>query len=272
MKKLVALLLAGIMLCCLVSCSPEAPAEDPVDDTPTVGDSEKQYSFMRKDNSGVFQPVSAVIFDKGEDFELTICYGYINDKGEAVPVPAVFSARNMLDEFGTIDNVTFEPYDDGTESCKVTVSVSGYGYPASIVCHLKEQEGDEPVKAIPIIPVGEAAQYVNHSDFRFFVKNSDGSYSAIDYISADNRLTVLTIAYGRIEDGNVKLYETRFRSRDFIEPTEFLTVSPDWRNTDDCVVAVNARLESCGAYVYCEPENVPGVMNACLPVVLNYSP
>ena len=286
MKKIIALLLTLIMLFGIAACSdvkkPAATDTEVTDsgtqsdtpdfEPPAVGSYERRYCFMRKDyNGSEYTPVSAIFIDNYEDIDMDICFGYIDDNGEPVVVSAAFEVRNMLSD-DPIDSVRVDPCNTSTERCKVYVCTGDFKHHASIVCYPDGIEDAGSVAALPIIPVGEVASRVYNSNARFFMKNDEGGYSAIDYISPNERITTMTIAYGTIEDGSVQLYDSKFWARNFEELNGSLTVIPTGTAVKECIVVINTEKQLNGAYVYCEQDNVSGVIQTALPVIVNYQP
>ena len=275
MKKLIALLLAGIMLCCLAACTAtneNSSVDSAVTDSgespsgwPTGGVDGTRRGFMCK-RDGEYVPVSMLFSNGFEDINTEICYGYLDETGEPVIIRGSFHIRNMLAGDDPVDCITVDPCDTPTESCRIS-SYSQLDYLVGVFFRPEVNENGEFLAALPIIPVGR-------SDVKsgFLMKNDDGSYSPIDYISVNERITTLVIAYGKIENGNVQLYDSKYWAKDDEEELNgFLTVIPTGTSVTECIVVVNTEKDANGNYLYCEPDNAPGVVQTSLAVIVNYS-
>ena len=275
MKKLIALLLAGIMLCCLAACSAannNSSVDSQVTDSgesaaepPAVGAYRNRSGFLRKEH-GRYTPVSVLLYEGRDFLDLDLAFGYIDDDGEPVITRGSFWMGNMLDGDDPVDFVYLDPQNTSTESCRVNGDYRDIKYLVSIFFRPDDDATDEFVASLPIIPSA------GDSQFRFFVKNDNGGYDPIDYIRANEGITSLQIAFGKIENGNVELYDTKYWAKcTYTELNGFLTVVPTGTRTKECYVIVNTENESNGHYLYCEPDNVPGVARTSLAVIVDHS-
>ena len=275
MKKLIALLLAGIMLCCLAACSAAnnnssvdsqaADSGESAAEPPTVGADRKRSGFLRKEHDR-YTPVSVLLCDGRDWLDMDLAFGYIDDDGEPVITRGSFWKGDMLEGYDPVDCFMLDPENTSTESCRVNGDYRDVKYLVGIFFRPDDDATDEFVASLPIIPSA------GDSPFRFFVKDDNGFFSPIDYVTVSEGMTTLKIAYGKIENGNVELYDAKYWAKcTFTELNGFLTVVPTGTSTKECYVIVNTEKESNGHYLYCEPDNVPGVIRTSLAVIVDHS-
>ena len=280
MKKIISLFLVVTMLCCLVACTttekPNAtnnesinstddetldgaiPNEVPGDGAPMVGSSsEIQYGFLWK-RDGEYKPISVINLNEVEEDQFTLCYGYMDDNGEVVQLTASFEVYNNLND-DTVEGITIDPPNTPTDICQVTIENFNCNS-ACVFCRSSEAG----TAALPVIP-----QVLGRGP-GFLKKNDDGSYSPINYITADKGIATMTLSFGWIDNGTLKLYDSKYWAKAIDDdPNGFLTVAPTGMSTTDCIVVTNTEKPTNGAYVYCEPDCAPGIVQAALPIVVN---
>ena len=220
--------------------------------------------FLRKVN-GKYQYCDALWIHNGEDLDADIAFGSIDDDGEVTLYASKFEVRNAWGD-DPIDYVTVDPSGTSTENCKVTAQASGGEGMPYILC----TPDDCPGILCASLPIGGFTG--RGGVMHFLQKDDNGNYKPINYISAHEGITTLTIAYGDVDDnGKATLYDTKYWAKDNVEELNgFLTVIPTGTSTQEAIVVVNTEKDHNCNFLYCEPDNYPGVICASLPVIVTH--
>jgi hypothetical protein len=211
-----------------------------------------------------YVPINFLNLDH-ENLQTDIAYGYVDNNGNATLYTSKFEVRNAWGD-DPIDYVTTDPSGTDTETCTVTAEAAGGDGMPYILC-TPDNCPSVLCASLPIYGFSGSG-----SAMHFLQKGDNGKYKSVNYISAGEGITTVTIAYGDIDsNGNATLYDTKYWARDNVQgPNGFLTVAPAGMNTKDCVVVVNTGKEQNCNFLYCEPDNYPGVICATLPIIVTY--
>lgn len=224
------------------------------------------YTFLRK-VEGNYIVINSLLLDKNESLEADIAYGSVDAEGNTKIFAGKYAVKTYTDEESN-GFLTVEPSGVSTETAHVTANTAERQDGAFIYFEPDDCPG-VICASLPVAVISSGGGSRGSGTDRFLEKLEDGSYKEISALSFTYNKRSLTVAFGDIDaSGNVKLYDSKFWARDcFEEPNGFITVTPSGTNTKECTVVIDYDKPHNCNYLYCEPENCPGVLGSSIGII-----